>query len=54
MVLITTGFYSPPLGAFNAFKDTPLLCGGVVHLCYQVVAVHGAKVAKVEDVLPIF
>jgi len=22
------GFYSPPLGAFNAFDDTPLLAAG--------------------------
>ena len=26
--LITVGFYFPPLGAFNAFEDTPLLAAG--------------------------
>jgi hypothetical protein len=25
------GLYSPPLRAFNAFDDTPLLCGGAIH-----------------------
>jgi hypothetical protein len=26
-----TGCNSPPLGAFNALGDTPLLCGEVIH-----------------------
>jgi len=26
--IIVKVFYSPPLGAFNAFEDTPLLAAG--------------------------
>jgi len=29
--LRSLGFNTPPLGAFNVFKDTPSACGGVVH-----------------------
>jgi len=28
---VTMAHKSPPPEAFNAFQDTPLLCGGVVH-----------------------
>ena len=31
ILLRSQGFNTPPLGAFNAFKDTPSACGGVVH-----------------------
>jgi len=30
-----TGCNSPPLGAFNALGDTPLLCGGVIHFLHD-------------------
>jgi hypothetical protein len=31
-----SGFNSPPLAAYNAFEDTPLLCGGEVHWASQI------------------